>query len=218
MKKLLLLLTVSVAGLTATAQTNSAAMEAWNRVQANDNKEKAEREAQAVKSLEFVYPNIESKTTIDNMVESKSINDIKQLSNYIVLNSNKNYDFYKVKPVLNVSHENFQWVIYTPEGMTEEQKKEEDINNYKNCLVVKFSEWNKEENKDLENKGEKVYSFQSVTGSYLNLFGFWSKTFYPSSTKEEILQQYKFQEYRLNKNIKYKFRKDNDTWTISKSY
>lgn len=216
MKKILLL--VITFCLTVNAQNNTPGMDVWKRLQDQDAKVKLENELQAKKALEFIYPCNESKITIDNMLESKSINDIKNLSDNIILKSNKKYDFYKVKPGINMSHENFQFVIYTPVGLNEVQKKEEDINGYKNCLVVKFSEWNKNENKDLEIKGEKVYTFQSVTGSYLDLFGFWSNTFYPSSTKEEVLQLYKFKEYRLNKDIKFNFRKDNDTWTISKSY
>lgn len=216
MKKILLL--VITFCLTVNAQNNTSAMDVWKRLQDQDAKVKLENELQAKKALEFIYPYNESKITINNMLESKSINDIKNLSDNIILKSNKKYDFYKVKPGINMSYENFQFVIYTPEGMPEFQKKEEDINGYKNCLVVKFYEWNKNENKDLELKGEKVYTFQSVTGSYLDLFGFWNNTFYPSSTKEEVLQQYKFKEYRLNKDIKFNFRKDNDKWTISKSY
>ena len=74
------------------------------------------------------------------------------------------------------------------------------------------------ENKDLEIKAESVYFFKKVSGNYLELFEFWKTTFYPLTTKELLLEDYKIQEYRVNKDLKYKFKKDNEIWTISKSY
>lgn len=155
---------------------------------------------------------------IGKMVESKTIEDIKLVANDIVSKSNHKYDFYKIVRRSGGSDENYQYVIYTKEGMSDDEKKEIASNGYANCMIVKFKEWLKGENKDLELKGELVYYFKEVSGTYLELFEFWKNTFYPLATKEQLLDDYKMQEYRVNKDLKYKFRKDQDTWTISKSY
>lgn len=155
---------------------------------------------------------------INKMTESKTIEDIKTVADDIASKSNHKFDFYKIKSLSGGSDEKFQYVIYTKEGMTDAEKKELSANRYANCLVVKFKEWQKGENKDLEVKGELVYFFKEVSGSYLELFEFWKTTFYPLAIKEQLLDDYKMQEFRVNKDLKYKFKKDYDIWTISKSY
>lgn len=155
---------------------------------------------------------------INKMVESRTIEDIKVVANDIVSKSKNKYDFYKIVKRSNGSGENYQYIIYTKEGMSDNEKKELSSNSYINCLVVKFKEWNKGENTDLEIKGELVYYFKEISGKYLDLVEFWTTTFYPGVTKEQVLDNYKLQEYRINKDLKYKFKKDNDVWTISKSY
>lgn len=155
---------------------------------------------------------------ISKMIESKTIEDIKVVANDIVSKSKNKYDFYKIVRLSGGSDENYQYVIYTKEGMTDAEKKELTSNSYANCLIVRFKEWNKGENPDLEIKGELVYYFKDVSGTYLELFDFWKTTFYPLAIKEQLLDDYKMQEYRINKDLKYKFRKSQDIWTISKSY
>ena len=160
----------------------------------------------------------QNKNIISKMIESNTIEDIKAVADDLVSKSKQKYDFYKIASVSRGSEEKYQFVIYTKEGMTADEKKELSSNFYANCIVVKFQEWNKGENKDLEIKGETVYFFKEVTGKYLELFGFWQNTFYPSATPEQLLSNYKMQEYRIDKGLKYKFRKNDSTWTLSKSY
>lgn len=160
----------------------------------------------------------QNQNMVNKMVESKTIEDIKIVANDIVSKSKNKYDFYKISKRSNASGENFQYVIYTKEGMSDNEKKELSSNSYINCLVIKFKEWNKGENADLEIKGELVYYFKEVSSKYLDLVEFWTSTFYPEATKEQVLDNYKLQEYRINKDLKYKFKKDYDIWTISKSY
>lgn len=155
---------------------------------------------------------------INKMMESKTIEDIKIVANDIVSKSKNKYDFYKIVRRTGGADENYQYVIYTKEGMTDTEKKELTSNGYANCLIVRFKEWNKGENPDLETKGDLVYYFKDISGTYLELFEFWKTTFYPLATREQVLDDYKMQEYRINKDLKYKFRKSQDTWTISKSY
>lgn len=165
-----------------------------------------------------LFVQAQNQDIINKMTESKTIEDIKIVANDIVSKSNNKYDFYKIASLSGGSDEKYQYVIYTKEGMTDLEKKELSANRYANCLVVKFKEWQKGENKDLEVKGELVYYFKEVSGTYLELFNFWKTTFYPIATKELLLDDYKMQEYRVNKDLKYKFRKSQDIWTISKSY
>lgn len=155
---------------------------------------------------------------INKMAESKTIEDIKVVANDITSKSNTKYDFYKNHELKYSNGEKIENLIYTKEGMTDAEKKEIYSPIYENCLVITFGKWQKGENKDLEIPGELVYSFQTVSGSYLELIEFWKNTFYPKATNEEILNTYNLQEYRVNKDLKYKFKKDYDKWKITRSY
>ena len=161
---------------------------------------------------------LENRSLIDKMIESNSLEEIKGVAEIIVLKSKAKYDFYKTIRKTSANGENYQYVVYTIAGMTEESKKEITTNDYKDCIVVKFKEWSKGENPDLQIKGQLVYYFKEVSGKFLDLDQFWITTFYPSSTPEQILENYKLQEYRVNKDLKYKFKKNYDDWVISKSY
>lgn len=159
----------------------------------------------------------QNQQVIDKMNESKSIDDIKQISDEIVSKSKEKYNFLKIWK-LGSRDEIYQYVVYTPAEMTTDQIKELTTADFDKCFVVKFGEFYKGENKDLELKGELTYYFKEVSGKYLDLVNFWTSTFYPTSTKEQIIDEYKLQEFRVDKTLKYKFKKDNDIWTLSKSY
>ncbi|MBS7234263.1 hypothetical protein KHA90_25030 [Flavobacterium psychroterrae] len=165
-----------------------------------------------------IFGNSQNQSIINKMTESKSIADIKDVADAIVLNSKDKYDFYKIVRRSPRSDENYQYIIYTKEGMSEVEKKELSSNNCANCIIVKFSEWQKGENADLEIKGELIYDFKEVTGKYLDLVGFWTNTFYPLNSKEQVLDGYNLREYRVNKELKFNFRKNETTWTMSRGY
>jgi hypothetical protein len=160
----------------------------------------------------------QNQNTINKMVESKTIEDIRTVSDSIVSKCKTKYNFYKILPYKGGSDESYQFVIYTKEGITELEKKEIYAPAFKNCFVVKFKEWNKAENKDLEIKGELVYYFKETSSKYLDIAPFWIATFYPKTTPELLLEDYNMKEYRVNKDLKYKLVKHQDIWQIVKSY
>lgn len=159
----------------------------------------------------------QNQSIINKMVESKTTDDIKSVSDQLVSQCKEQYDFYKIVPFGTRQDESYQYVIYTKEGMSEAEKKE-IAPSFQNCIVVKFKQWNKGENKDLETKGELVYYFKEISGKYLDIAPFWITTFYPKTTPELLLEDYKLKEYRVNKDLKYKLVKNQDTWQILKSY
>jgi hypothetical protein len=167
--------------------------------------------------LIFAFTQAQNQSTINKMVESKTTDDIKSVSDELVSQCKEQYDFYKIASFGSREDESYQYVIYTKRGMSE-QDKNEISPSFKNCIVVKFKQWNKGENNDLETKGELVYYFKEVSGKYLDIVPFWITTFYPKTTPELLLEDYKLKEYRVNKDLKYKLVKNQDTWQILKSY
>lgn len=165
-----------------------------------------------------IFGNSQNQSIINKMTESKSIAEIKDVADAIVLNSKDKYDFYKIVRRSARSDENYQYIVYTKEGMSDIEKKELSLNSCTNCIIVKFNEWQKGKNIDLQIKGELIYDFREVTGKYLDLVGFWTNTFYPLNSKEQVLNEYNLKEYRVNKELKFNFRKNENAWTISRGY
>ena len=155
--------------------------------------------------------------TIQLMTESNSLDEIKTVSDKIISSFTEEYKYYKTASAQRGKNEKYQYVYYIPkvlnpigEKLTPEEKER--------AVIVKFGQYEKGENIDLAIKGKTVYYFKEVSGKYLDLTNFWIASFYPSSTKEQILEAYKLQEYRVNKDLKYNFRKNENTWTIEKGY
>lgn len=165
-----------------------------------------------------LFVQAQNQDIINKMMESKTIEDIKTVTNDIVSKRKNKYNFYKNHELQYSNGEKIENFIYTKEGITDVEKKEIYSPIYKNCLVITFGKWEKGQNKDLEIPGELVYYFKNVSGSYMELVEFWRTTFYPNSTKEEILDSFTLKEYRVNKDLKYKLQKDIDKWKIVKSY
>lgn len=163
----------------------------------------------------FAYS--QNQEMINKMSNSKSVEEIRLVADNIVSMCKNKYNFLKVIQ-LGREDELYEYVIYTSEGMTPAEIKEVNTANLKNCFVVKFKQFYKGENKDLDVKGELTYFFKEVTAKYLDLIGFWTSTFYPNATKELVLEDYKLQEYRVDKDLKYKLKKEYDNWTLVKSY
>jgi len=155
---------------------------------------------------------------INKMTESKTIEDIKMVANDIASKSKTKYVFYKTVRYSIPKGESYQYIVYAKETMSDAEKKELASNSFEHCLVIKFGEWDKGENADLEIKGDLVYFFKEVTSKYLDLDEFWISTFCPGTTPEQLQDNYKLKEYRVNKDLKYKFVKNEDTWKIAKSY
>lgn len=160
----------------------------------------------------------QNQNIINKMVESKTIEDLKVVANDIASKSKTKYEFYNIFRYSVPKGESYQYLVYNKATMSEVEKKELASNSFKNCLVIKFGEWNKGENTDLAIKGDLVYFFKEVTSKYLDLDEFWISTFCPGTSPEELINNYKLKEFRVNKDLKYKFVKNDETWTISKSY
>lgn len=147
---------------------------------------------------------------INKMIESKTIEDIKMVAHDIVTKSNSKYDFYKVlKYTRKDTKESYQYVISTKAGMTDREKSELSSNRYANCLIVKFNE---------SDTNGLVYNFKEVSGDYLDLADFWTATFYPTASKELVIDDFKLKEYRVSKDLKYKLVKNESSYSILRSY
>lgn len=88
-------------------------------------------------------------------------------------------------------------LVYVKEGLTDSERKSTEAYflRYKtgnahyqyednNCLAITFKINYVGANKDLEIKGVKEYSFDSVKGKFLDLFSFYQKNVQPTATTE----------------------------------
>ncbi|MFE3849102.1 hypothetical protein ACFX5D_14105 [Flavobacterium sp. LB3P45] len=131
--------------------------------------------------------------TIDLMVQSNSLEDIKWVSDKIAVLSPEKYVYYKTGN-RTLRDEKYKTIIYAPASMTDEDKKEFTQEEKDSCLIVVWSD-----------KGNS-YSFFEVSNQDKNLLPFWKITF--ASDKE----------YRVSKELKYKFVKNETSSSIVKSY
>ncbi|MDM1513573.1 hypothetical protein [Myroides odoratimimus] len=89
---------------------------------------------------------------------------------------------------------------------------------------IYFKRWFEGENKALEITGIEKYSFEKVTFNYLDLFPYWKKRFVLNATEENVVNDYKLQEFRIkNSTIHwlYKFNPNRDNkriWTLKIFY
>lgn len=132
--------------------------------------------------------------TINAMVLSNSIEEVKATSDKISSLTVDKFSFYKVTD-RTLRDDKFKVVVYTPASMTEEEKKEFTTEEKAMCLLVV---WKVTDN---------GYTFYDVTSKEENVRPFWNATFTTSDTQ-----------YRVNKDLKYKIVKNEETYSILKSY
>lgn len=155
---------------------------------------------------------------ISKLKECHSLDEVKSISDIMVSKSTTKFNFLKIKEFESSNGEKYKYIIYSKEGIDENALKEQDIDNIDNFYVVIFNEYYKGANPDLQKKGELTYFFKSVNTQYLNICDFWIETFYPQITKEFLLEDYKTKEFRVDKDLKYKLKKNDEYWTLVKSY
>lgn len=91
-------------------------------------------------------------------------------------------------------------------------------------FTIDFKRWFEGENKALEITGIEKYSFGKVTFNYLDLFPYWKKRFVLNATEENVVNDYRLQEFRIkNSTIHwlYKFNPNRDNkriWTLKIFY
>lgn len=161
--------------------------------------------------------NAQNSSIINKMAETKSLEDIKFISDNIMSGFETKLKYYKTVKTERSPEEQYQLTVYIPVEMNPGTDKL-TFDEKEQSVVVNYGQYNKGENTDLGTKGETVYYFRNVSGSYLDLIDFWLSTFYPHATKEQVLEDYKLQEYRVSKDLKYKLKKQGEVWTLSKSY
>ncbi len=133
-------------------------------------------------------------TTINALVSSSSVEEIKATSDKISSLTADKFSFYKVTD-RTLREDKFKVVVYTPASMTEEEKQEFTPEEKAKCLLVV---WKATEN---------GYTFYDVTSTEQNIRPFWNATFTNSDTQ-----------YRVNKDLKYKIVRNEETYSILKSY
>jgi hypothetical protein len=161
-----------------------------------------------------IFLNAQNQKLISKMAECSSEDDLKLISESITFG--KEFKHFK-DYTTGTKIEKYQIKAYIPNSMTPEGESLNQDEKAKSILI-NFGQYNKGENTDLGVKGQTVYFFREASGSYVNLISFWMNTFYPNVTKEEVYENSKLREYRVNKDLKYKLTKEGDIWTISKSY
>ncbi|WP_281322163.1 hypothetical protein [Flavobacterium aestivum] len=134
-------------------------------------------------------------TTINKLEKSYTIDEMRALSDKISKSANTKLNF------LNIENEKspteklivFQ---YTADGKN-------------NDLTIMFA----------ANEAEGAYYFKNAFGKYSDLAGFYVSTFYPTSSQDIVFNNFKLQEYRVNKDLRYKISElEPDNWTIEKTY
>jgi hypothetical protein len=131
--------------------------------------------------------------TINLMVKCNSLEEIKAVSDKIAGSASEKYVYYKTGN-RSLGEEKYKTVIYTPASMTEEDKQEFTQEEKDKCLIVTWSDYN------------GSYSFFEVNNQDKNLTPFWNTTFVSAK------------EYRVSKDLKYKFVKNENSSSIVKSY
>ncbi len=131
--------------------------------------------------------------TINLMVKSNTLEEIKKVSDKIAVSAPEKYVYYKTGN-RSLREEKYKTVIYTPISMTEAEKAEFTQEEKEKCLVVVWSDYG------------NGYSFFEVNNQDKNLLPFWNSTFTTDN------------EYRFSKDLKYKFVKNENSCSIVKSY
>lgn len=155
--------------------------------------------------------------TINKMVSVTQITEVNDLAKKITSEFKNTLTYFKTKEYKRDETEIYQNVYFFPS--TEIIKDNLPTDDQKELVVkVNFGQNSIGENIDLGVKGKNNFFFREVTGDYLDLVNFWIKTFYPNNTKEEILDNYKLQEFRVNKDVKFNFERQSKRWRIYRSY
>lgn len=141
-----------------------------------------------------VATNAQDTSTISAFVTSPTLEQIKLTSDKIAASASEKFEYYKTTD-RSLRDEKFKVVVYTPSSFTAEDKKDFTAEEKAKCLIVVWR---------VTNDG---FAFSEVTNQEQNLKPFWDATF---STTEN--------DYRFNKNIKYKYVKNENSVSIVKSY
>ena len=138
--------------------------------------------------------NAQDNSTIKAFVTSPTLEQIKLASDKIAASASEKFEYYKITD-RSLRDEKFKVVVYTPATFKAEDKKDFTPEEKAKCLIVVWR---------VTNEG---FAFSEVTNQEQNLKPFWSSTF--SATEND---------YRFDKNIKYKYVKNENSVSIVKSY
>lgn len=128
------------------------------------------------------------------MSKTSSLDEVKAISDKIAASSAQSFTFYKVGS-RTLRDEKYKTIIYTPATMTEADKAEFTAEEKEQCLIVVWRDY-----------GDH-YTFFEVYSKYDNIRPFWNATFTSSEN-----------DYRVNKDLTFKFVKNEKSAAIVKSY
>ncbi len=132
--------------------------------------------------------------TINAMVQSNTVEQIKTVSDNIISSGSEKYIFYKIADS-SLREQKRKVAIYTLASVTDNDN-------------TKLSEEEKESRINIIwNDDNGVYSFKEVYGPEDMIKSFWNQTFTTTDTQ-----------YRVNKDLKYKIVRNEETYSILKSY
>lgn len=136
----------------------------------------------------------QDKATINALVNSQSLEQIKATSDRIAHSASEKFEYFKTTD-RTLRDEKFKVVVYTPASFTAEDKKEITAEEKAQCLIVV---WKVKDN---------GFAFSEVNSQESNLLPFWNATFTAND-----------KEYRVDKDLKYKYVKNENSVSIVKSY
>jgi hypothetical protein len=133
--------------------------------------------------------------TINSLVNSNTLDQVKNTSDKIAASAGTKFEYFKTTD-RTLRDEKYKVVVYTPSTFTAEDKKEITAEEKQQCLLVVWLV-----------SQDGTYIFKEVNSSSENLQPFWNTTFTASTN-----------EYRVNKDLKYKYVTNENSVSILKSY
>ena len=148
-------------------------------IQAQDGYSLSDETYKEIRTKVMGLDSLETKTFADNLASS----------------AKTKFVYYKAK-----MNDNQLRYYYRRMDLSPEEQKEQELFGCVRCMVVYFNKYYKGSNFDLEIEGIPMFSFNFVSGSYLDLFPTWKREFLPAAIKEEALDNFRYRDV-INKTL-----------------
>lgn len=141
-----------------------------------------------------ILANSQDVATINQLVNATSLEQVKNTSDKIAAAATNKFEYFKTAD-RTVTLDKYKVVVYTPKGFAPVNKDKLTPEEKEQCLLVVWLV-----------KEDGSFIFKEVSSKAENVQPFWSNTFTASD------------EYRVNKDLKYKLVKQENSLSIVKSY
>lgn len=139
--------------------------------------------------------NAQDVATINKLAKSYSMDELRALSDKIAKSASVKLNFLTIENEKKPDGEKLVVFQYTADGKN-------------NDLTIMFG-----------TNDDASYYFSTAFGKYSDLAGFYVSTFYPTSSPDIVFNNSNLQQYRVNKDLRYKISElEPDSWTLEKTY